>query len=347
MKVMITGGAGYLGSHACVELIRAGYSTVLFDDFSNSHPEVVNRIHCLTGVLPAVVRGDIRDRGALTRTLVTHRCGAVLHFAGLKSVPDSIRRPLVYRETNIGGTDSLIRSMADTGVHRLVFASTAAVYGQPIELPIKEDHPLLPSNPYGQTKLVVEQMLDELSNATDLFRIAVLRFFNPVGAHASGLIGEDPRGEPDNLMPHLSQVAIGRRPHLKIFGNDYDTADGTAVRDYVHVMDIAAAHIRALECLEQQRLIKVNLGTGRGHSILELVETFSKVTGINIAHVLAPRREGDIAQCYASATLAQQKLGWCATRSLADMCRDTWRWQSMNPGGYADVQLDPVKIGQI
>jgi len=346
MKVMLTGGAGYLGSHTCVELIRAGYSPVILDNFCNGHPEVVNRIHRITGVLPAVVNADIRDRDALTKALAAHRCVAVFHFAGLKSVPESIRQPLVYREINVAGTDALIRSMMDAGVHRLVFASTAAVYGEPVDLPIREDHPLSPSNPYGQTKLLVEQMLDELAGASSLFRIAVLRFFNPAGAHESGLIGEDPRGEPGNLMPYVSQVAIGRRPCLRIFGSDYATADGTTVRDYVHVMDIAAAHLRALECLDRQRLIKVNLGTGRGHSIIELVETFSRVAGTEIARVLAPRREGDIAQCYASAALARQQLGWHATRSLADMCRDTWRWQRMNPDGYRDSRLAPVSSGK-
>ena len=334
---MLTGGAGYIGSHTCVALIKAGYETVVFDDFSNSNPGVLNRIQRLTGVCPPAVKADICDRDALARALQNERPDAVIHLAGRKSVPESIQKPLTYSEANVGGAAALVRAMAEVGVQRLVFASSAAVYGKPVYVPVTEDHPLQPSNPYGQSKMVAEQMLDGLVESSDKFRIAILRFFNPVGAHESGLIGEDPRGEPGNLMPYLSQVAIGRRPHLNIFGKDYDTVDGTTVRDYVHIMDIAAAHIRALECLETQRSIKVNLGTGQGHSILELVNAFSKVSDRDIVRIFVPRREGDVAQCYASVDLAQKRLAWRAERSLTDMCGDAWRWQRENPQGYSNM----------
>lgn len=334
MKIMLTGGAGYIGSHTCVALIRAGYSPLIFDNFCNAHPEVLNRIRRITGVSPTVVRGDVCDREALAKAFATHRCSAVIHLAGRKSVVESVSQPLAYYENNVAGTLALLQAMLAAHVHRLVFASSATVYGKPLYLPLDEDHPLAPTNPYGQTKLAVERMLADLAHASSSFGIAVLRFFNPVGAHESGLIGEDPCGVPDNIMPYLSQVAVGRRPHLNVFGNDYDTPDGTGVRDYVHVMDIAEGHLRALESLEKKRLIKVNLGTGEGHSVLELVHAFSKACGRDIALEFAPRREGDVGRCYASSDLAERSLGWRAERSLDDMCRDTWRWQSSNPDGY-------------
>jgi UDP-glucose 4-epimerase len=334
MNIMVTGGAGYIGSHTCVELIRAGHSILIFDNFSNSHPEVINRISRITGVTPGFVEGDIRDHAALAQAFATHPCAAVIHFAGLKSVAESVRQPLAYHDNNVTGTRVLVQAMRDAGVDRLVFASSATVYGEASRLPITEDAPLAPTNPYGQTKLAIEQMLGDLARSSDSFGVAVLRFFNPVGAHESGLIGEDPIGVPDNLMPFLSQVAVGRRPHLTVFGRDYDTPDGTGVRDYVHVMDIAAGHLRALHCLDKQRIITVNLGTGRGCSVLELVDAFSKACGKNIAVEFAPRRDGDAAQCYASAELAQRLLGWRAKRDIGDMCRETWRWQSSNPDGY-------------
>jgi UDP-glucose 4-epimerase len=334
MNIMVTGGAGYIGSHTCVELIRAGHSILVFDNFCNSHPEVLHRIGRITGLVPAMVRGDIRDRAALAQAFATYPCDAVIHLAGLKSVAESVSQPLAYHDNNVAGAQILVQAMRDAGVDRLVFASSATVYGEASRLPITEDHPLVPTNPYGQTKLVVEQMLGDLAHASDSFGVAVLRFFNPVGAHDSGLIGEDPIGVAGNLMPCLSQVAAGRRPHLTVFGSDYDTPDGTGVRDYVHVMDIAAGHLRALECLGTQRLIKVNLGTGCGCSVLELVDAFSSACGRDIALEFAPRRDGDVAQCYASAELARQVLGWRADRDVAAMCRDAWHWQSNNPDGY-------------
>ncbi len=334
MTIMVTGGAGYIGSHTCVELISKGYSIVIFDNFCNSQTEVLNRIERITGVSPAVVQGDVRDRDLLKNTMIKYQCSAVIHFAGLKSVADSVAQPLEYYDNNVLGTLRLIQAMQDTNVRNLVFSSSATVYGEPITLPLKEDHRLLPVNPYGRTKLIVEEMLNDLASSSDSFKIAVLRYFNPVGAHESGLIGEDPNGVPNNLMPFIAQVAVGRRAHLSVLGTDYDTPDGTGVRDYVHVMDVAAGHLRALECLERQRLIKVNLGAGRGTSVLELAHAFSRASGKDIPIVFAPRREGDIACSYACPDLAQQTLGWRAKRDLNDMCNDTWKWQSSNPAGY-------------
>lgn len=334
MTIMVTGGAGYIGSHTSVELISKGYSIVVYDNFSNSQREVLNRIQQITGVSPAVVQGDVRDRDLLKNTMLRYQCSAVIHFAGLKSVGDSVAQPLEYYDNNMVGTLRLIQAMQDTNIRNLVFSSSATVYGEPITLPLKESHRLLPFNPYGRTKLIVEEMLSDLASSSTSFKIAVLRYFNPIGAHESGLIGEDPTGVPNNLMPYIAQVAVGRLPHLTVFGADYDTPDGTGVRDYVHVMDIAAGHLRALECLEKHRLITANLGTGRGTSVLELAHAFSRASGKDIPVVFVPRRDGDIACCYASPDLAQQTLGWHAKRDLNDMCKDTWKWQSINPYGY-------------
>src|ERR1700722_166301 len=334
MTIMVTGGAGYIGSPTCVELIRAGHSVVILDNFCNSHGEVLNRIRRITGASIEVVHGDVRDRDVLAATLAAHRCTAVIHFAGLKSVAESVSQPLLYYDNNVLGTLRLLQAMEDAGVHKLVFSSSATVYGEPVSLPLTEDHPCSPVSPYGRTKLMIEEMLGDFAASSASLGIAILRYFNPAGAHESGLMGEDPLGTPNNLMPFLAQVAVGRRPHLNVFGNDYDTPDGTGVRDYVHVMDIAAGHVRALECLEKQRLIKVNLGTGRGTSVLELVRAFSRASGRDIPLAFAPRRDGDVASCYASPDLAHDVLGWRATRGLDEICRDSWRWQSGNPEGY-------------
>ena len=338
MTIMITGGAGYIGSHTCVELIISGYSIVIFDNFSNSQPEVLNRIERITGVSPVVVHGDVRDRDLLKATMIKYRCRAVIHFAGLKSVADSVVHPLEYYDNNVVGTLRLVEAMQDANVHNLVFSSSATVYGEPITLPLKENHRLLPLNPYGRTKLMVEEMLSDLIHSSTSFKIAILRYFNPVGAHESGLIGEDPSGEPNNLMPFIAQVAVGRRPHLSVFGADYDTADGTGVRDYVHVMDVAAGHVRALECLEKQRVIKVNLGTGRGTSVLELANAFSRASGKEIPVVFAPQTEWRYRLLLCLPDLALQTLGWRAERDLKDMCNDTWRWQNDNPQGYPVIE---------
>jgi UDP-glucose 4-epimerase len=335
MTILVTGGAGYIGSHTCVELINNQHPIVIFDNFSNSQPEVLDRIEQITGVSPPLVRGDVRDGDLLKTILVKYQCSGVIHFAGLKSVAESVVRPLEYYENNVVGSLKLIQAMQATDVRRLVFSSSATVYGEPVTLPLREDHRLRPFNPYGRTKMIIEEMLDDLARSSNDFKIAILRYFNPVGAHESGLIGEDPTGEPNNLMPFVAQVAAGRRPHLNVFGTDYDTPDGTGVRDFVHVMDLAAGHLRALEGgLENQDLIKVNLGTGHGTSVLELVHAFSEASGKYIPVVFAPRRAGDIACCYASSDLAERTLGWRATRDLDTMCRDTWGWQSRNPRGY-------------
>lgn len=343
MKIMVTGGAGYIGSHTCVELIGAGHEVVIFDNFCNSNVEVVRRIERITGTSPTVVRGDVRDCDRITDTLATHRCEAVVHFAGLKSVAESVGQPLLYYENNVLGSMKLVQAMKKAGVGKLVFSSSATVYGDPIFLPLTEDHPKAPYSPYGRTKLVVEDMLTEVVQSSENFKVAILRYFNPVGCHMSGLIGEDPLGVPNNLMPFIAQVAVGRRSHVNIFGNDYDTPDGTGIRDYVHVVDLAIGHLRALEHLGKEDFIQVNLGTGRGSSVLELVHAFSKACGRQIPFVFTGRREGDVASYYACTDLALKTLGWRATRKLQDMCADTWRWQSQNPDGYA-MSVDRASV---
>jgi UDP-glucose 4-epimerase len=357
MTIMVTGGAGYIGSHACVELLSAGYPVLIYDNFSNSNIAVVERIERITGTRPEVVCGDVCDGASVEAALIEHRCSAVVHFAGLKAVADSVRDPLRYYENNVVGSMNLVRAMQDTNVSKLVFSSSATVYGNPAFLPLTEDHPKSPYSPYGRTKLVVEGMLGDLATATGSLRVAILRYFNPVGCHESGLIGEDPLGVPGNLMPFISQVAVGRRPYLSVYGNDYDTPDGTGVRDYVHVMDLAAGHVRALERLETQPVITVNLGTGRGSSVLDMVSAFRKASGKDIPLVFAPRRDGDVSSYYACTDLAERLLGWRATRNLVDMCADSWNWQRRNPAGYRDHSanmaaddeiivrpIDPTKI---
>lgn len=333
MTIMVTGGAGYIGSHTCIELIQQGHEVVIFDNFCNSHVEVIDRITQITKIAPSVVRGDIRDREALQTTLAKFGCDGVIHFAGLKSVADSVREPLDYYDNNVVGTVKLIEAMRNVGATKLVFSSSATVYGEPIRLPYDEDHPLAPINPYGQTKLIVENMLKDMINSGGL-RAAILRYFNPVGSHPSGLIGENPNGVPNNLMPFVTQVAVGKRPHLNVFGNDYNTPDGTGVRDYVHVVDLAIGHLKALEYLQTNRSICVNLGTGRGTSVLELVRAFSNASNREIPVVFAPRRAGDLASYYANVEMAKKTLGWSASRGLDEMCRDAWSWQSKNPNGY-------------
>ena len=334
MTIMVTGGAGYIGSHTCVELIRTGHSVVVLDNFCNSQEEALKRIGLITGVAPVMVRGDVRDRELVQATLEKYQCSAVIHFAGLKAVGDSVARPVEYYDNNFVGSLRLVQAMQNAKVRKLVFSSSATVYGEPLSLPFKEDHSLLPVNPYGQTKLMVEQMLSDLAASDSSFEIAILRYFNPVGSHESGLIGEDPRGVPNNLMPFIAQVASGRRPHVNVFGKDYDTPDGTGIRDYIHVTDLAEGHLKALNHLDRERFFKVNLGTGRGTSVIELVQAFSQACGKDIPLVYAPRREGDIACFYACPDLAERMLGWRAERSLSEMCSDVWRWQSKNPDGY-------------
>jgi UDP-glucose 4-epimerase len=335
-KLLVTGGAGYIGSHTCVELLQAGREVVVVDNLCNSRREVLGRIERITGRTVVFYECDVRDAAALREIFRTHRIDAVLHFAGLKAVGESVERPLDYYDDNVGGTLTLCAAMAQAGVQRLVFSSSATVYGDPDAVPVREDHPLRPTNPYGRSKAMIESILHDLWRADPAWRIALLRYFNPVGAHESGLIGEDPAGVPNNLMPYIAQVAIGRREALNVFGNDYPTPDGTGVRDYIHVVDLARGHLAALDRLEASgEVLVVNLGTGRGYSVLEMVAAFRRASGREIPYRIVERRPGDIATCYADPSLAARLLGWRAERGIDEMCRDTWRWQSLNPHGYS------------
>ena len=334
MRVLVTGGLGYIGSHTCVLLAEAGAELVVVDNLSNSKLAALDRLRELTGAPIEFHRADIRDRAALDEAF-RKPVGAVLHFAGLKAVGESVEKPQLYHDNNVGGTATLLRAMEARGVRDLVFSSSATVYGEPQWLPYTEDHPLRPASPYGETKLGVERLLAGLSVSSPDFRYAALRYFNPVGAHPSGRIGEDPRGVPSNLFPYLTQVAIGKHPALRVWGRDYPTVDGTGVRDYIHVMDLARGHLAALDYLEKaKRSITANLGTGRGYSVLEAVSAFERASGKKVPLDFQPRRPGDIAAFYADPALAARELGWKAALSLDDMCRDAWRWQSQNPDGY-------------
>lgn len=334
--ILVTGGAGYVGSHACVELLNAGEEIVVLDNFSNSSRVALDRVQEICRRKLAVVEGDIRDQATVERSLAQYGCTAVLHFAGLKSVQDSVTDPLDYYDCNVIGSHRLLRAMRSVGTKKLIFSSSATVYGTPRFLPYTEDHPLDAVNPYGRTKLVIEGMLRDLHASDPNWSIGILRYFNPVGAHESGRIGEDPRGVPNNLVPFVAQVAIGRREQLSIWGNDYKTPDGTGVRDYVHVMDLANGHLRALRHLDRQPgCFAVNLGTGEGSSVLQVVAAFEKASGKQIPYEFKPRRAGDIDSFYAATTLASELLGWKALRTLETMCADHWRWQSNNPNGYA------------
>ncbi len=337
MNVLVTGGAGYIGSHTTVELLEAGHSVVCIDNLMNSKVEAVKRVENITGKSVKFYEGDIRDREILDKIFTENKIDAVINFAGLKAVGESCQKPLEYYENNIEGLLILCFAMRDHGVKNLVFSSSATVYGKPKSVPIKEDFPLSTSNPYGSTKLFIEYMLKDLYKADPEFNIAILRYFNPVGAHPSGQIGEDPKGIPNNLCPYITQVAVGKREYLGVFGNDYDTPDGTGVRDYVHVVDLAKGHVLAVNKLkENPGLIIVNLGTGRGYSVLEMVNAFSKVVGKPIPYKIMPRRPGDIDECYADTSLAQEILGFKAEKTLDDMCRDAMNWQTKNPDGYGE-----------
>ena len=334
--ILVTGGAGYIGSHACVELLQAGHDVVVADNLCNSRREVFGRIERIAGRAVAFHECDVRDKAALRAIFREHAVDAVLHFAGLKAVEESVARPLDYYDNNVGGTLALCAAMTEAGVRRLIFSSSATVYGDPDAVPVREDHPLRPANPYGRGKAVVETMLRDLVGSDPAWKIALLRYFNPVGAHESGLIGEDPGGVPNNLMPYIAQVAVGRREALSVYGDDYPTPDGTGVRDYIHVVDLARGHLAALEKLDGANdVLTVNLGTGRGYSVLEMVAAFGKAAGREIPYRIVPRRSGDVACCYADPALAEKLLGWRAEYDLDRMCRDAWRWQSLNPAGYA------------
>ena len=333
--ILVTGGAGYIGSHTCAELLNAGNEVVVFDNFSNSSRTALERVQQICKRPLSVVEGDIRDQAAVEKVLAEFGCTVVIHFAGLKSVLDSVASPLDYYDNNVIGTHRLLQAMQTTNIKRVIFSSSATVYGDPQFLPYTEDHPLNPVNPYGQTKLVIENMLRDLFASDSSWSIGILRYFNPIGAHESGLIGEDPRGVPNNLLPYVAQVAVGRRERLNVWGGDYDTPDGTGVRDYIHVVDLALGHVAALASLEQPACFAVNLGTGRGNSVLEVVKAFEEASGKRIPYDIRPRRSGDVAACYAATDLAAKHLGgWRAGKNLDAMCRDHWRWQSQNPNGY-------------
>jgi UDP-glucose 4-epimerase len=344
--ILVTGGAGYIGSHTCVELIEAGYIVVVIDNLSNSSPEALNRVEKITGTAPVFIEGDVRDPALLASIFSQHSIAAVIHFAGLKAVGESCQMPLAYYDNNLGSTITLCQEMEKAGVKNLVFSSSATVYGDPEKLPLTEDMPLSATNPYGRSKLIIEEMLrdlpeaDRLSNAEHPWAVILLRYFNPVGAHKSGLIGEDPKDIPNNLMPYISQVAVGRREKLSVFGDDYDTIDGTGVRDYIHVVDLAKGHVKAIDNLLSSEAITgveaINLGTGNGTSVLQLVNTFSEVNDTPVTYEIAPRRPGDVAACYAKATRAKQILQWETELDLAAMVKDTWHWQSSNPNGYSE-----------
>jgi UDP-glucose 4-epimerase len=336
MKVLLTGGAGYIGSHTAVECLAAGHEVVVFDNLSNSSVTSLERVAQIAGRPADFVQGDIRDRDALRALFAGHAFDAVVHFAGLKAVGESVDKPLLYYDNNIAGSIALFEEMAAAGVKAVVFSSSATVYGDPATVPITEDFPLSATNPYGWSKLFIEQMLRDVARADAGWNIALLRYFNPVGAHESGLIGEDPRGIPNNLMPYVAQVAVGRRPHLNVFGGDYPTPDGTGVRDYIHVVDLARGHVAALNRLQQLGGVQTwNLGTGRGVSVLDMVHAFEAASGKKVPYQIVARRAGDVAQCWADAARAEQELGWRAEYDLARMCADAWRWQSGNPEGYA------------
>lgn len=334
--ILVTGGAGYIGSHTCVELLNAGHEVVVFDNFSNSHPEALRRVQRITGKTLQVVEGDIRDQAALEAAICCFNCNAVIHFAGLKAVGESVEKPLEYYDNNVIGTHRLLQAMGNCGVKTLVFSSSATVYGEPQFLPLTEDHPLSATNPYGRTKVVIEEILRDLYCSDPTWRIGILRYFNPIGAHESGLIGEDPQGIPNNLIPFVAQVAIGRRDCLQVWGGDYSTLDGTGVRDYIHVVDLAIGHLKALDGLQATHCFQVNLGTGIGYSVLDVIKAFQTASGKQIPYVLAPRRAGDIASCYADPAIAASLLNWRAGRDLETMCVDAWRWQSKNPNGFVD-----------
>ena len=333
--ILVTGGAGYIGSHTCVALLQAGYEVVIYDNLSNSHQEVINRIQAITQKRPVLVVGDIRDQASLVKCMQTYQCSAVMHFAGVKAVGESVEEPLKYFDNNFTGSLRLLEAMQTANIKTIVFSSSATVYGDPVYLPFDEKHPLAPTNPYGQTKLFIEEMLKDLHAAEPDWHIGILRYFNPVGDHESGLMGEDPQGVPDNLMPYIAQVAVGKRESLNIWGNDYATIDGTGVRDYIHVTDLALGHIKTLEYLTKQpNLLVANLGSGKGSSVLQVLTAFEKAAGKNIPYVFKVRRAGDVAEFYADPALANQLLDWKTTKTLDIMCADHWHWQQKNPQGY-------------
>lgn len=333
MKILVTGGAGYIGSHTCIELIKAGYQVVVLDNLCNSKASVLERVATITGTTIPFIKADLRDRAALDRIFGEGNFDAVMHFAGLKAVGESVAEPMRYYENNVEGSLALFQAMAKHNVKTLVFSSSATVYGDPQTVPITEDAPLSATNPYGRSKLMIEEMLRDIRRADRVWRVALLRYFNPAGAHESGLIGEDPNDIPNNLFPYVAQVAAGTRPMLSVFGDDYPTEDGTGVRDYIHVVDLAVGHVRTMDKLARishdEDVLAFNLGTGCGSSVLQMIKAFECASGRHIPYRIVSRRPGDIATCYADTSLAERELGWRAERSIEQMCEDTWRWQSM------------------
>ncbi|PID76768.1 MAG: UDP-glucose 4-epimerase GalE [Deltaproteobacteria bacterium] len=337
MHVLVTGGAGYIGSHTCLELMEAGHQVTVVDNFCNSSPESLSRVQEITGKSLTLYEADLLDQEALNKVFrkLLVPAEAVIHFAGLKAVGESVAKPWEYYHNNISGTLVLLDQMRQAGVKNLVFSSSATVYGDPASVPITEDFPLSCTNPYGRTKLMIEEILTDMAIADPALNIALLRYFNPVGAHKSGKIGEDPSGIPNNLMPYISQVAVGKLKEVSVFGDDYNTRDGTGVRDYIHVVDLAKGHVCAINKLaENPGRVVYNLGTGKGYSVLEMIRAFQQASGREIRYKIAPRRAGDIAKCYADSQLALKELGWQAIYGIDDMCRDTWNWQQQNPDGY-------------
>ncbi len=337
MAILITGGTGFIGSHTIVELLNDGREVVALDNFSNSKPVVLDRIREITGKSIKFYEADLLDFDAIDKIFEENEIDSVIHFAGLKAVGESVQKPIDYYHNNLTGTLLLCRAMQKHGVKRIVFSSSATVYGKPESVPIREDFPLSTTNPYGETKLMIERILKDIHVSDPEWSISILRYFNPIGAHASGKIGEDPKGIPNNLLPYVTQVASGKREHLSVFGNDYNTHDGTGVRDYIHVVDLAIAHLKALDRAEKVTGVEYyNIGTGNGYSVLDIVKAYEKATGVKIPYVIAPRRPGDIDECYADPTKAYEMLGWKAQYNIEDMCRDSNNWQMQNPNGYGD-----------
>lgn len=336
MTILVTGGAGYIGSHTCVELLDAGYDVVVFDNLYNSSPKAVDRIQKITGRSLKFYKADMLDKPAVEKIFEENKIDAVIHFAGLKAVGESVHKPVEYYHTNIGGLLNLVDVMRKHGCKNIIFSSSATVYGDPAQIPITEECPKgICTNPYGWTKWMQEQILTDIHTADPSWNVILLRYFNPIGAHKSGLIGEDPKGIPNNLLPYVAQVAIGKLPEVNVFGDDYDTPDGTGVRDYIHVVDLAKGHVKAVERLAKNDGVFIcNLGTDKGYSVLDVIHAFEKACGHKLKYVIKPRRDGDIATCYSNCDKAERELGWKAQYDLDDMCADSWRWQTMNPDGY-------------
>ena len=339
MKILVTGGAGYIGSHTVILLIEAGYEIVIFDNFCNASEEAIKRVEKIVDKEVTSVEGDVRSRNDLHKVFNEHKIDAVIHFAGLKAVGESVEKPLKYYDNNVNGTAVLCEVMAEHACRSIVFSSSATVYGDPHTTPIDESFPLSATNPYGRSKLFVEEMLRDLYVSDNSWKIVLLRYFNPVGAHESGTIGEDPNGIPNNLMPFIAQTAVGKREYLSIFGDDYNTHDGTGVRDYIHVMDLADGHVKAIDKIKNfTEVMTINLGTGKGYSVLDMVKAFEEASGKTVPYKIAPRRAGDIAKCFANPSYAKKILGWEAKKGIEEMCEDSWKWQSNNPSGYERKQ---------